>query len=43
MPTAAINQHGCRVSLKSERLEVFGRNLRGYEVEAVQKRLGATG
>ena len=26
MPTAAINQHGCRVSLKSERLEVFGRN-----------------
>jgi CRISPR-associated protein Cas1 len=26
LPTAAINQHGCRVSLKSERLEVFGRN-----------------
>ena len=26
MPTAAINQHGCRVSLNSERLEVFGRN-----------------
>jgi CRISPR-associated protein Cas1 len=26
VPTAAINQHGCRVSLKSERLEVFGRN-----------------
>jgi CRISPR/Cas system-associated endoribonuclease Cas2 len=26
MPTAAINQHGCRVSLKGERLEVFGRN-----------------
>jgi CRISPR-associated protein Cas1 len=26
MPTAAINQHGCRISLKSERLEVFGRN-----------------
>ncbi len=26
MPTAAINQHGCRISLNSERLEVFGRN-----------------
>jgi CRISPR-associated protein Cas1 len=26
MPTACINQHDCRVSLKSERLEVFGRN-----------------
>jgi CRISPR-associated protein Cas1 len=26
VPTAAINQHGCRISLKSERLEVFGRN-----------------
>ena len=26
MPTAAINQPGCRVSLNSERLEVFGRN-----------------
>ena len=26
MPTACINQHGCRISLKSERLEVFGRN-----------------
>jgi len=26
LPTAAINQHGCRISLKSERLEVFGRN-----------------
>ncbi len=26
MPTAAINQHGCRISLKGERLEVFGRN-----------------
>ena len=26
MPTAAINQHGCRISLKNERLEVFGRN-----------------
>ena len=26
MPTAAINQHGCRISLHSERLEVFGRN-----------------
>ena len=26
MPTACINQPGCRVSLKSERLEVFGRN-----------------
>jgi CRISPR-associated protein Cas1 len=31
VPTAAINQHGCRVSLKSERLEVFGRN------EAIQR------
>jgi CRISPR-associated protein Cas1 len=26
MPTACINRHDCRVSLKSERLEVFGRN-----------------
>ncbi len=26
MPTACINQPDCRVSLKSERLEVFGRN-----------------
>lgn len=26
LPTAAVNQHGCRISLKSERLEVFGRN-----------------
>jgi CRISPR-associated protein Cas1 len=26
MPTACINQRDCRVSLKSERLEVFGRN-----------------
>jgi CRISPR-associated protein Cas1 len=26
LPTAAINQHGCRISLKSERLEVFGHN-----------------
>jgi CRISPR/Cas system-associated endonuclease Cas1 len=26
MPTACVNQHDCRVSLKSERLEVFGRN-----------------
>jgi len=26
LPTAAINQHGCRISLNSERLEVFGRN-----------------
>ncbi len=26
MPTACINQHDCRVSLKSERLEVSGRN-----------------
>lgn len=26
MPTACINQHDCRVSLKSERLEVLGRN-----------------
>lgn len=26
MPTACINQAHCRVSLKSERLEVFGRN-----------------
>ena len=26
MPTAAINQPGCRISLNSERLEVFGRN-----------------
>lgn len=26
MPTACINQPNCRVSLKSERLEVFGRN-----------------
>jgi CRISP-associated protein Cas1 len=26
MPTAVINQTGCRVHLKSERLEVFGRN-----------------
>ena len=26
MPTACINQQNCRVSLKSERLEVFGHN-----------------
>src|SRR5665213_382445 len=26
MPTACINQNNCRVTLKSERLEVFGRN-----------------
>lgn len=26
MPTACINQPDCRISLKSERLEVFGRN-----------------
>jgi CRISPR-associated protein Cas1 len=26
LPTAAINQQNCRVSLNSERLEVFGRN-----------------
>ncbi len=26
MPTAAINQAGCHIHLKSERLEVFGRN-----------------
>lgn len=37
MPTACINQHDCRVSLKSERLEVFGRNVETQRDEVLRE------
>ena len=37
MPTACINQPRCRVSLKSERLEVFGRSEAAGRDEVLRK------
>ncbi len=37
MPTACINQAGCRISLKSERLEVYGRAEEGGKEEVLRE------